>query len=174
MKTSLIVAADLHDAIGRRNELPWHLKADLRRFQLLTMGHVMVMGSATYKSIGRPLPGRISVVLSRWPDPPRGSMVMVPFEPAAALAFAQELEEFNGRDEVFVIGGARVYKELLPYAQRIYLTRVDIEVPDADTFMSAGWLDAFEAASEPGFPQPDPESGVSFRFETYERRAHNG
>ncbi len=111
--------------IGRAGTLPWHLSADLKRFKKLTMGHAIVMGRKTYESIGRPLPGRASIVLSR--DPKyviAGTDVVENLE--QALAKTKE-------EEVFVIGGAQLYEIALPLAERLYLTEVGTTI-DGDVF----------------------------------------
>ncbi len=123
MKLSIIVAAAENRVIGRDGGLPWHLSKDLKRFKKLTLGHALVMGRKTFESIGRPLPRRRSVVLSR--DPvyrPPGA------ETAGSLEGALARLAKEGEAEVFVIGGAEVFAEALPLAERLYLTRVHAQV----------------------------------------------
>lgn len=130
---SLIVAMDRNRLIGRGNALPWHLPADLAHFKSITLGKPIVMGRKTYESIGRPLPGRHNIVVSRNPDfSAPGCTVVASVE--AALAAAGDVPE------VMVIGGAQVYAEALPRAQRIYLTRVDA------AFEGDAWFPALDAA----------------------------
>ncbi|HEY9198443.1 MAG TPA: type 3 dihydrofolate reductase [Gammaproteobacteria bacterium] len=118
MLISLIVAMDRNRLIGRGNALPWRLPADLRHFKAVTMGKPILMGRKTYESIGRPLPGRHNIVISRNPAfSAPGCTSAASLE--AALAAAGEAAE------VMVIGGAQLYAEALPRAQRIYLTRID-------------------------------------------------
>ncbi|MBI5040846.1 MAG: type 3 dihydrofolate reductase [Gammaproteobacteria bacterium] len=115
---SIIVAMDRNRLIGRGNALPWHLPADLAHFKTVTMGKPIVMGRKTYESIGRPLPGRHNIVISRNPAfSAPGCTVVATVDAALAAAGAV--------DEVMVIGGAQLYAELLPRAQRIYLTRIE-------------------------------------------------
>jgi dihydrofolate reductase len=163
VRVSMIVAATADEVIGHDDDLPWHLPDDLRRFKALTSGHVVVVGRKTHESIvkrlGKPLPGRISVVVTRDPRPGDGPVVYQPTV-AAALSVARAIEEFAGRDEVFVIGGAQVYAEALPGVDRVYLTRVQLDV-DGDTRMPAGWLD--------GFALVDEEKRDGYSWETYER-----
>jgi dihydrofolate reductase len=163
MRVSMIVAATADEVIGHDDDLPWHLPDDLRRFKALTSGHVVVVGRKTHESIvkrlGRPLPGRISVVVTRDPRPGDGPVIYQPTA-AAALSVARAIEEFAGRDEVFVIGGAQVYAEALPGVDRVYLTRVQLDI-DGDTRMPAGWLD--------GFALVDEEKRDGYSWETYER-----
>jgi dihydrofolate reductase len=147
MITSLIVAAAANEVIGDRGDLPWHLPEDLRRFRALTAGHPVVAGRLTQESIvarlGRPLPGRTTVVVSRTlPEGRDGDVLHVSSVPAA-LAAAARLAGQAGREEFFVIGGASVYAQALPAVDRIYLTRVHREMP-GDCALPAGWLAGFE------------------------------
>ena len=135
MKISLLVAVAENRVIGRDGGLPWHLSADLKRFKKLTLGHAVIMGRKTFESIGRPLPRRRSIVLSRDPSyAPEGAEVAGSLDEALALAAGEDEDE----DEVFVIGGGSVFAAALPKADRLYLTRVHAEVsgdvlfPDLD------------------------------------------
>jgi len=129
MGVSIIVAAAANNVIGRHGALPWHLPEDLRRFRALTMGKPLVMGRLTHEAIGRPLPGRRNIVISRQPGY-RAEGCEVVASPAAALDAAA------GADEIMVIGGGRVYRQLLPLTDRIYLTRVHAR-PEGDAFFPA-------------------------------------
>lgn len=139
MVISLIVAFDENHCIGKDNRLPWHLSSDLKRFKRLTMGHHLIMGRKTWESIGRPLPGRKMLVVSRQKDFPlpetEGTL-------CASLEQALEFARMQGDDEVFIIGGGEIFRQALPYSDRIYLTRVHIQVP-CDTyfppFEHLGW-----------------------------------
>jgi dihydrofolate reductase len=122
----LIVAMARNRVIGRDGKLPWHLSADLKRFKALTLGHHIIMGRKTWESIGRPLPGRTSIVITRHPAyAAPGAQVVDSLSSALKLA-RHDLE-------VFVIGGGQIYCEALPVADRIYLTEVDAEFA-GDTF----------------------------------------
>jgi dihydrofolate reductase len=123
MIVSLIVAMDERGGIGFHNRLPWHLSADLKRFRELTMGHHILMGRKTYETIGRALPGRTTLVLTRNQDF-KAENVLV----ASSLAAALELVMKRGEDEAFIIGGGQTYTQALPLADRIYLTRVHATV----------------------------------------------
>jgi dihydrofolate reductase len=123
---SIVVATDERGAIGRDGGLPWHLPGDLKRFKALTMGKPIVMGRRTWQSIGRPLPGRLNVVITRQAGFAADGATIVP-SLDAAFAAAGDV------DEVCVIGGAEVYRLALPRAGRIHLTRVNATVV-ADTF----------------------------------------
>jgi dihydrofolate reductase len=128
-EVSIVVAADEHGGIGRAGALPWRLPDDLRRFRSLTLGRPVVMGRRTWESIGRPLPGRHNIVVSRQTGRSIPGCTVVPSLPAA-LAGAGPVPE------VCVIGGAEIYREALPIADTIHLTRVHASV-GADTFFPA-------------------------------------
>src|SRR5210317_1721656 len=121
---SLIVAASTNSAIGIRGELPWRLSDDLKRFKAVTMGKPIVMGRKTYESIGRPLPGRQNIVITRQDNyAPEGCTVVQSVDAAIAAANAPE---------IMIIGGGHIYEAFMPMAERIYLTRVDADI-DGDT-----------------------------------------
>jgi len=134
---SLIVAMARNGVIGRDNALPWHLSEDLRRFKAATLGKPILMGRKTFESIGHALPGRTNLVLTRnrsWTAP--GAVVVHSVEAALALA--------GDAAELVVIGGAEIFRLVMPFARRIYLTHVHAEVP-GDTYFPAfdptQWLD---------------------------------
>lgn len=127
VKLSLIVAISENGVIGRKGQLPWRLSADLARFRQLTMGHHLVMGRKTFESIGRALPGRTSLVISRQSAYSAPGAVVVP-DLQRALDIAQD------DSEVFVIGGGEIYRQALPLADRIYLTRVHAVIEGETTF----------------------------------------
>ena len=133
MTLSLIVAAARNGVIGRDNQLPWHLPDDLRRFKALTLGKPIVMGRKTHDSIGRPLPGRSNIVVSR-----QAGFAIEGCTVVATLAAAQQAAAASASPdgEVMIIGGAAIFREALPLAQRIYLTRVHAVV-DGDIFLPA-------------------------------------
>ena len=126
MKISLIVAMASNRAIGLNNQMPWHLSADLKKFKQITMGLPILMGRKTYESIGRPLPGRSNIIISRNPTYQQsGCQVFDNVD--KAIAACQEY------DEIFVIGGATFYQAMLPKADFLYLTQIN-KAYDADTF----------------------------------------
>jgi dihydrofolate reductase len=147
MIVSLVVAAAANEVIGADGALPWHLPGDLRRFRELTTGHVVVMGRLTYQSImdrlGHPLTGRTSIVVSRTLGETGYPEVLVARSVPAALALAETLAAEAGDTEFFVTGGESVYREALPRADRVYLTRVHGQVA-GDRSMPDGWLAGFE------------------------------
>ena len=126
MKVSIIVAASTNNVIGVGGGLPWRLPEDLKRFKELTMGKPMIMGRATWESIGRALPGRQSIVLTRQQNfSAPGCDVVAGIDEALRLAATA--------DEVMVIGGGRIYEQFLSRTDRIYLTRIDLVV-EGDTY----------------------------------------
>lgn len=161
---SIIVAASTNNVIGVQGELPWKISDDLRRFKALTMGKPIVMGRRTWESIGRPLPGRQNIVITRQADFAATGCEVVD-SPAAALQAAGDA------DEVMIIGGGQVYELFLPTAGRLHVTRVDTTI-DGDAFFPAidatDWqLTAVEAhvANE--------RNEFAFEFRTYERTSRS-
>ena len=146
MTVTIVAAVGRNGVIGVDGGLPWHLPDELQRFKELTMGHVLVMGRKTYESIGRPLPGRTTVVVTRRPDwRPGADGVLVVHSLAAAIEAGEAVD-----DEVFVVGGAEVYAAALPLTDRLALTFVDTE-PEGDTFFPAvDWEEWRETARHPG------------------------
>ena len=120
-RIAIIAAMAENRVIGRENRLPWRLSADLRRFKSLTMGKPVIMGRKTYESIGKPLPGRSNIVVTRDPDYRAPGCQVV-------HSLDQALEAAAGHDEVMVIGGAELYRQTLERAERIYLTLVKAEL----------------------------------------------
>ena len=126
---SLIVAAAANGVIGRDGGLPWRLPADLRHFKRTTMGHHLIVGRRTWEEVGRPLPGRTMVVVTRDPALQIPEAVVVhSLQEAVAVAVGA------GDDEVFVAGGGQIYRQAMPMADRIYLTRVHVDVEGDTTF----------------------------------------
>jgi dihydrofolate reductase len=135
------IAKDL--AIGKDGKLPWHYSADLKHFKATTMGGALVMGSNTFRSIGKPLPGRLNIVLSR----------SAQIDAAENLIFlrsekeALDLSKFLNCD-LFVIGGAKTYSEFAKYIDAWIVTRVPLDVEDADVFMPVNFLDGFDSVEK--------------------------
>jgi dihydrofolate reductase len=131
MIVSLIVAVSENGVIGRDGGLPWHLSSDLKLFKQATMGKPMIMGRKTFEAIGRVLPGRANIVVTR------SKAAMPPGVQRAgsleeALALADKIARADGQDELFVIGGGEIYRQVLPRADRVYRTEVHLSV-DGDT-----------------------------------------
>lgn len=163
LKVSLIAALDRHRAIGKGNALPWHLPADLRRFKSLTLGKPVLMGRRTAESLGRALPGRLNLVLTRGASAPFEGM-----QPLGSMQAALDAARESGTQELCVIGGAEIYALTLPSASALYLTHVDTLVQDADAFFpdfdSAAWrVVAREAHAA------DAKNALAFEFVDYLR-----
>lgn len=154
MKLAIIAAIALNRAIGAGGALPWHLSEDLKRFKRLTTGHAILMGHKTFVSLGRPLPNRRNVVLSRSPVP---GAETYPSVNDALNALADE-------EWVFVIGGGDVYRQLLDRADRLYLTRVDRDV-EGDTYFPE-----YEHLLGTVYTLVASEQRDGYRFEDYVRR----
>ncbi len=161
-RLSLIAAVARNGVIGRDGRIPWHLPGDLPRFKRITMGHPVIMGRRTWESLGKPLPGRRNIVISRSPGlKPDGAEVF------ASLAAA--LEACAGADEVFVIGGTEAYREALPRADRLLLTEIDADIEgDArfPPFDRRGWR---ETGRE--FHPANQDNPLPFAYVDYERVA---
>jgi dihydrofolate reductase len=142
-RLSLIVAMARNRVIGAGNRIPWHLPGELKLFKTITMGHHIVMGRNTWESIGRLLPGRTSVIVTRQPAYRVDGAVMAASLDAALLACGDDTE-------IFVIGGAQLYAAALPLADRLYLTIVEAEI-DGDTRMPAFALEDWRATSSQTF-----------------------
>ena len=146
----IIVAVASDGAIGRANDLLWHLPADLKRFKELTTGHTILMGRKTFESLPRgPLPNRRNIIISR----------SLPAQPGAEVypTIQQALEACASDEEVFIIGGGEIYRQLLPDTEQIYLTRVQASFPDAEVF----------------FPELDPTEWIEEAREVYPQDERN-
>ena len=159
---SLIVAASTGNVIGVRGELPWRLPADLRRFKAITMGKPIVMGRLTWESIGRPLPGRHNIVISRQAGFEAEGCTVVDSPDAA-------VEAAGDAPEIMVIGGGHIYAAFLPRAKRIYLTRVNAEV-EGDAFFPDLDEDEWDVVESEAHAADD-EGAPPHTFLTLERRA---
>ncbi|HEV7613749.1 MAG TPA: dihydrofolate reductase [Steroidobacteraceae bacterium] len=158
----LVIAVAENDVIGRGNKLPWHLPADLRHFKSLTIGKPVLMGRRTYESIGKALPRRPNIVLSRSAAfSPRDCVVVKTLGDARIAAGEQP--------SLMVIGGAEIYRECLPFATRIHLTLVHTEIEDGDTSF-AGWRGAEWRASTCDRHEADDMHAYAYSFITLERK----
>ena len=135
MTIALIVAASQNNVIGRNNELPWHLPGDLQYFKTMTLGKPVIMGRKTFESIGRPLPGRDNIVISRQTDY-AAKVIEVVSSLEQAIALGENINLINGIQEVMIIGGAQIYEKSLDLADRVYLTRVQCKV-EGDAYFPA-------------------------------------
>lgn len=163
MKISMIAAMAHDRVIGKDNQMPWHLPADLAHFKRVTLGKPVLMGRKTFESIGRPLPGRRNLVISRNPDyQAEGIEVVGSVEAALALLASSSVEE------LMVIGGGHLYAEMLPSADCLYLTQIDLAV-EGDTRFPAfddGQWQRIDCESHPA----DEKNPHPYSFETWQRR----
>lgn len=160
MTISLIAAMDKNRVIGKKNALPWYLPADLRHFKKLTVGKPIIMGSTTFASIGKALPDRINIVLTRNPAfVVEGCVIVHSVEEALAAA--------QGHQEVMVIGGANVFEQFLPLAQKMYLTMIDAEVAGNVYFPAWDQNEWRETSCEQH--KQDEKNKYSYTFITFER-----
>ena len=158
-RINLIAAMTRNRVIGRGNAMPWHLPEDLRRFRQLTLGHPVIMGRKTHESIGRPLPGRENIVISR-----RSDRVL------PGIRLAGSLEEALGDAQakpVFVIGGGEIYRLAMPFADRIHLTEIAIEIDGDAHFPEIDPSEWMEIARETS----SPDATLPHVFITYARRS---
>ncbi len=158
-KVVLIVAMARNRVIGKGGALPWRLPEDLKRFRSLTMGHPIIMGRKTYDSIGRPLPGRRNIVISRQPH-----LAIEGVETAASLGAALAMTADAGM--VFVIGGQQIYQAALPLADRIELTQIDSDFEGDVLFPEIDPAQWRESSQQPG---KEPANGLEYRFVTLDR-----
>ena len=156
---SMIVARSRNHVIGRNNQMPWKISADLQFFKRVTMGHPVIMGRKTWESIGRPLPGRRNIVVSRNAD-----FQLSGAELAGSLDEA--LDRLSDFSRVFVIGGEQLFKQAFDKADRLYITEIDLDIEGGDTF--------FEVPNESAWQEiertPGSEGDISFSFITLERK----
>jgi dihydrofolate reductase len=160
MSLALIVAMASNRTIGINNTLPWRCPDDLKHFKALTMGHHMIMGRKTFDSIGKPLPGRITVVISR------DSALKIDGG-IVAHSVAQAIAMCNGDSEIFVVGGAEIYAQTLPLADTLYITEIQQEIVGDAHFLdfdAAQWHETKRELRSQVLPQP-----LHFHFVTYQR-----
>ena len=161
VRKSIICALGSNRAIGRKNRLLWHISGDLRRFKRITTGHSIIMGRKTYESIGRPLPARTNIILTRNRKyKAAGCEVVHSVDDALAVA-----GNSAGAEEVFIIGGGEIYRQFMDITDRLYLTLVDDEPDDADTFFS-DYSDFTEVIEE----EPGESNGLHYKYVVIERK----
>ncbi|MEX0603639.1 MAG: dihydrofolate reductase [Marinobacter sp.] len=167
MRKALIVAMSRNRVIGRNNALPWYLPEDLRYFKQATMGKPIIMGRKTWDSIGRPLPGRLNIVVTRDRDwqPPAGAVRDTSLEQAFVRATAQA--ELEDGDEVMVIGGGQIFADVLPQIDRMYVTEVHAEVEGDAYFPEVNW-DEWEEIGREDFSASD-NNPYDYSFVIYQR-----
>lgn len=163
MSASIIVAASSNGVIGRDGQIPWHLPRDLQEFKRRTTGHAIIMGRKTFESIGKPLPNRHSIVLSR-------SLNALAPGVDVVRTIDEALEKASGDSSPFFIGGADVYRMAMPLVDRIFLTRVLVNV-DGDTFFPDLPKEDWQCVSSESF-QADEKNPHECVFEEYVRIAN--
>ena len=163
MEKVIIVAIADNNAIGRNNELLWHISEDLRFFKRTTLGSPVIMGRKTFESIGRALPGRVNIVVSRGFSTGEEVEVVNSLEDAFAVAEDTNLEK------CFVIGGGQIYAQALDFADRLVVTHVHILIEDADTFFPAINPEIWNVVQRSEM-FTDEETGYQFEFVEYEKR----
>ena len=161
MNLSLIAAVDENNGIGKNNQLPWHLPADLKHFKNLTTGHPIIMGRNTFDSIGKALPNRKNIVVTRQKDLKiEGVEIVNSLDEAVMLC--------KNEDEVFIIGGSQIFDQSFPIANTLYLTRIH-EVFDADTHFP-GIDKNIWAEQDRAEHQPDEKNAFHYTFISYVKR----
>ncbi len=163
MRISFIVAKSENNVIGVRNKLPWHLKDDLQNFKKLTMGHHILMGRKTFESIGKPLPGRMSFVISSEQRPNSDQVFWF-----NSIFRAIKQAERNGETELFIIGGEKIFKYALSLVDRIYLTEVKGDV-EGDTYFPQLSLKNWKKISEQHFSK-NADNDYDFTFQVLDRK----
>lgn len=160
MIISIIVAVSQNGVIGKDNQLLWRLPDDLKRFKQLTMGHPIIMGRKTFDSIGKPLPGRTSIVITRNTDFKQEGIIVVHSLEEALTEAAK-----TGSDETFVIGGGELYRLTQPIADKLYITEVETVI-EGDTFFELGSLNDW-IETERTIHQADDRHSFRFNFVNY-------
>ena len=160
---SIIVAIAKNNAIGKDNKLLWHLPEDLKRFKRLTTGHNIIMGRKTFESLGRVLPNRHHIILCN------DAKLNIEDENVEILDDISKLDKYiNSEEENFVIGGATMYKLLMPYVKKMYITEIDKEF-DGDVYFPEISLNEWNATEREKGPQ-DNENDFEYEYVTYERK----
>ena len=164
---ALIAAVARNGVIGNQNAIPWRLPSDFAHFKRMTLGKPLIMGRKTFESIGRPLPGRTSIVVTRQVGyQPEGVLVLPSLE--AALERAQSIAETDHAGEVMIGGGAEIYRETLPVADRMYLSKVALAPEGDSVFPDVNWLEWAEIQAIP--VSPSPNDTATYTITIYQRR----
>lgn len=177
MQKNIIAAVADDGAIGRDNELLWHISADMKYFRRTTMGCPVIMGYRTWLSIGRPLPGRKNIVITKSRFEAPETVAQVP-DAAAAIAVAEDAlvnvnvnaDTQNDEGQCFILGGAKTYERMMSQADKLYITHVRTSVPDADAFFPDIDPSVWNKDSETPV-ETDPENGLQYSFAVYVRKA---
>lgn len=163
---AIIAAVAENGVIGNGNAIPWRLPGDFAHFKRMTIGKPLIMGRKTFESIGRPLPGRTNIVITRQElYQPDGVIVISSLE--AALDHAQEIAKADRANEVMIGGGAEIYRQALPFADRMYITQVGLE-PEGDVYFPPIDFDQWKPGGEINVA-PHPDDTAAFRVRVYRR-----
>ncbi|MGB1173613.1 MAG: dihydrofolate reductase [Marinobacterium sp.] len=168
MRLALIVAQGLNRVIGNDNKLPWYLPEDLRYFKEVTMGKPIIMGRKTFESIGKPLPGRLNIVITRdsnWSA--EGVKVVSGLGDAIEVGEGQAL--IDGVEEAVIIGGAQIYAQSLSIVDRLYLTQVEAE-PEGDAYFPEIDYSQWQELGRQSFPAGDQPNRYPYAFIVYDRK----
>jgi dihydrofolate reductase len=171
MRVTLVIARARNGVIGRDNALPWHLPEDLRHFKALTTGYPIIMGRRTWESIGRPLPGRRTIVITRDPSRlPSGIESSTSLRDAIARAGTPGPDPAISTDEVFIVGGAEIYRQAMAQSlvDRAIITEIDLE-PAGDVHLDPPCAPQWRRVSSTGHRSA---SGIAFRIDEWLREAH--
>ncbi|QOR39672.1 dihydrofolate reductase [Billgrantia diversa] len=164
---AMIAAVSRNGVIGIDNKLPWHLPEDLKFFKRMTQAKPLIMGRKTFASIGRPLPGRLNIVVTR-DEAFQHDGVRVCHDLVSALFLADQQATIDAAEEIMVMGGGEIYAQALPHASHIYLTEVEVEVEGDARFPTLDENEWQEVQRVPGTPQPGQPN---YSFVEYRRRA---
>ena len=167
MRIAMIAAMSVNRVIGVDNDLPWRLSSDLKYFKATTMGKPMIMGRKTYESVGKPLPGRPNIVISRSWQAPEGVYHATSLDDAIALAESLIREQKLETDEIMITGGAQIYQLALPLADKLYITEVDCDVSGDALFPAIDKTLWQETNREKH--QADEKNQYDFSFVVYEK-----
>lgn len=163
---SIIAAIARNGIIGHHNRLAWHLPADLKHFKRITMGKPMIMGRKTFESIGKPLPGRTTIVVTTHPNR-LATRTQVAHTPKQALALGQNIAQSSGVNEVMIVGGACLYQAMLAMVDRMYITRIHADIEGDTYFPEVHWDNWAEASREDHLKTA--ENPFDYSFITYEK-----
>jgi dihydrofolate reductase len=156
---SMIVARSRNHVIGRDNQMPWKISADLQFFKRVTMGHPVIMGRKTWESIGRPLPGRRNIIVSR-------NMAYEVSGGELVGSLDEALKSLSEFERVFVIGGEQLFTQAFPKADRLYITEIDLDIDGGDTFFEVPNASDWKEVER----TPGSEGDITFSFITLERK----
>ena len=163
MQISTIVGFGNNQEIGKDNDIPWYLPADLKYFKKVTTGHPIIMGRKCFDSIGRALPNRTNIIVSRNPEFYIEGCILT-HSVDAALSVAKQ----SGASEAFIIGGGQIYKWGLPLSNKLYITEIDIDIPNADIFFPKIDYSQWHLKEEVKYSKDD-KNAYDYCFKLYER-----